>query len=182
MFSALEHIYRNNNGIQLYYYNTIHRKWHSVKNTGSNSFFLLHRKSNPVGTLIWDKLDDTNIKAHALLGRVRRPGVYLKSQWTGQMALWWCTTSVTALPSSMPKTSCGRFGRHAWRTAKGQQKLNNRCCWHIMDVWIGCYLTVILVCYNNACFEMEAKSYIQFYNFKCQMKSSCKESVIRGLK
>lgn len=81
-------------------------------------------------------LSEIKIKTCVILGRARRPGVYWRSRWTGQTALWWCTTSATALPSSMPRTSCGRSGRRAWTTAKGQKHNELVLFWSVQSLTV----------------------------------------------
>ena len=56
------------------------------------------------------------------LSRARRAAVSWRSRWTGPTASWSSTTSAIALPSSTPKTSCGRSERLAWTPAKGERR------------------------------------------------------------
>ena len=67
-------------------------------------------------------------KAGVVLGRAPGPGASWRSPWTGPTALWWSTTSATALPSSTPRTSCCRFGRLVWNTAKGEHQVPPPSC------------------------------------------------------
>lgn len=92
------------------------RSWsHKVIfNKEGKNFFIQHRFCF---LLFWDM----TAASLSLPCRARRPGASWRSRWTGPTASWWSTTSATAPPSSTPRASCGRSGRLAQTTAKGQR-------------------------------------------------------------